>query len=55
MQEDISEVLLDSESIARRVEEIASELGRRLAPLAERDEPVVLVPVLLPFFCGYQM
>ena len=46
MQEDISEVLLDSESIARRVEEIASELGRRLAPLAERDEPVVLVPVL---------
>ena len=46
MQEDLAEILLDADSIARRVEEIALELGRRLAPMAQRDEPVVLVPVL---------
>jgi len=46
MQDELSEILLASDVIASRVEEIAAELGRRLSPLAERDEPVVLVPVL---------
>lgn len=46
MQHELSEILLASDVIASRVEEIAAELGRRLSPLAERDEPVVLVPVL---------
>ena len=46
MQDELSEILLASDVIANRVEEIAAELGRRLSPLAERDEPVVLVPVL---------
>ena len=46
IHEDLSEILLDAESIAARVEAMAQELARRLAPAAERDEPVVLVPVL---------
>ncbi|MCP4937976.1 MAG: hypothetical protein GY921_02225, partial [Phycisphaeraceae bacterium] len=46
MHDELSEILLASDVIASRVEEIAAELGRRLSPLAERDEPVVLVPVL---------
>ena len=46
MNDELSEILLASDVIASRVEEIAAELGRRLSPLAEQDEPVVLVPVL---------
>ncbi len=46
MHDDLSEILLDADTIAGRVERIAADLARRLAPVAERDEPVVLVPVL---------
>lgn len=46
MQHEIEEVLLDADAIAERVDQLAEQLAERLAASAERDEPVVLMPVL---------
>lgn len=46
MFEDIEDILVDTDTIARRVETLAGEVGRDLAPLQAREEPIVIVPIL---------
>ena len=46
MHQDLAEVLLDEKAIADRVGHLAEALAVRLSAAVERDEPVVLMPVL---------
>ncbi|MBQ72936.1 MAG: hypothetical protein CMJ67_08545, partial [Planctomycetaceae bacterium] len=46
MHRDLAEILLDAETIAQRVDELASQLAKRLDEVATRDEPIVMLPVL---------
>ena len=46
MFEDLEEILIDTDTIARRVEELAADIGRDLAREQERDESLVIVPIL---------
>jgi len=46
VHDDISEILLDENTIAARVRELAKELAVHLADSLASDEPIVLVPIM---------
>ena len=46
MHESLAEVLLDEAAIAARVVELAAALSARLDEATDREEPIVLLPVL---------
>ena len=46
MFEDLEEILIDTETIAKRVEALAGEIGHDLAELKDQDESLVIVPIL---------
>lgn len=46
MFEDIDKILIDTETIAGRVEELASEIVREITPSLSKGESLMIVPVL---------
>ncbi|MCH2160448.1 MAG: hypoxanthine phosphoribosyltransferase [Phycisphaerales bacterium] len=46
MFEDVEEILIETETIAKRVEALAAEIGHDLARLQDKDESLVIVPIL---------
>ena len=46
MFEDIDKILIDTDTIARRVEELAGEVVREVTPMLNDDESLMIVPVL---------
>ena len=46
MHRDLAEILLDADTIARRVDQLAGELARRLDEVSTREQPIVMLPVL---------